>query len=434
MYEILAGKILGIGKEMLSLMEELFPICRSITGNGVRKSLDIIKKHIDIQIFEVPTGTRVFDWTIPKEWNITDAYVIDPNGNKIIDFKRSNLHILNYSIPVKKTIPLKELKNHLYSIPEQPDLIPYRTSYYKEEWGFCLPHKQLSELKDGNYQVFIDSKLENGSLTYGEYFVKGKTNEEVIFSCYICHPSMCNDNLSGVVMTTYLAKIISTQNTKYSYRFLFIPETIGSITWLSRNEKNLDKIKHGLVITCVGDRGKSTYKKSRYGKSKIDKIVQNVLENSGTEYSVLDFFPTGSDERQFCSPGFDLPMGSLMRTRYGKFAEYHTSADNLSFVDAESLDDTFSKYISTVYVLENDKIFENLNQKCEPHLGKRGLYDLLGGQKDRSEETAISWILNLSDGENSLLDISIKSNTPFPIIKHVSDLLVSKNLLREIKQ
>lgn len=427
------SKSSNVGRKMYSMIEELYPICRSITGNGVRETLKIIQKEIPIEINEVPSGTQVFDWIIPKEWNINDAYIKDPNGEKIVDFQESNLHVVSYSIPVDKTLTLDELKPHLHSIPEMPDTIPYLTSYYKEDWGFCLPHKKLLKLKAGEYEVLIDSNLKTGSLTYGELYLPGKIDEEIILSCYICHPSVCNDNLSGISLTAFLAKHLSRISTKYSYRFLFIPETIGAITWLFLNEKNLQKIKHGLVVTCVGDSGNLTYKKSRIGNEEIDRAALNVLRFSGKKYSVVEFFPQGSDERQFCSPGFNLPVGSLMRTIYGKFPEYHTSADDLNFVKPECLADTFSQYVSILHVLENNEIYQNLNPKCEPQLGKRGMYRMLGAQKGNVEtELTISWVLNLSDGSYSLLDISDKSGFPFKMIKNAADLLVQQGLLKKI--
>jgi len=411
------------GTEMFQLMNDLFPICRSITGNGVRKSFELIKNYLDVELFEVASGTKVNDWTIPKEWNITDAYVIDPDGNKIIDFKSSNLHVVNYSIPVKKKLSLEELKPHLHSIPEQPELIPYKTSYYKEDWGFCLSHNQLLNLKDGDYEVCIDSSLENGALTYGEYFIQGITDQEIILSCYICHPSLCNDNLSGVVITTLLAKILCNVNCHYSYRFLFIPETIGAITWLHQNKQNLEKIKHGLVVTCAGDSGILTYKKTRHGNTEIDKAVQNTLRFSGNDYSIEEFFPWGSDERQFCSPGYNLPFGSLMRTRYGKYNVYHTSGDNTDFVKKPFLIDTFSKYISVLFTLENNRFYKNLYPDGEPQLKKRNLLNPI---------YTLLWILNFSDGENSLLDISDKSNIPFEEIITATNELIQAKLLEEI--
>jgi aminopeptidase-like protein len=419
-------------KGMYSLMERLYPICRSITGNGVRETLKIIKEFIPIEVSEVKSGTKVFDWNIPKEWNIRSAFLKGPDGKLILDFSKSNLCVLNYSAPVNKRIELSELREHLFSLPDQPELTPYLTTYYKENWGFCLPHKTLLKLKDGTYEAVIDSELKDGHLTFGELFIKGKSDSEILFSCYICHPSLCNDNLSGVVMLVYLAKYIISLNGnhRYSYRFLFIPETIGAITWLSINEKNLSKIKHGLVATCLGDNGKFTYKKSRNGSNEIDLVVQKVLEDSGVAHSIVDFFPSGSDERQFCSPAFDMPVGSLMRTMYGKFPEYHTSADNLSFVSAKSLWESYTQYLQIISVLEDNMCYRNTNPKCEPQLGRRGLYNLIGGQKGKNiDELSIFWALNLSDGNHSLLQIAIRSGLKFSQIKSASDALASCSLL-----
>lgn len=422
-----------IGKEMYNLMKRLYPICRSITGNGVRETLNIIKEYIPVKMYEVPSGTRVFDWTVPKEWNIKDAYIKNSKGEKIVDFKNSNLHVLNYSIPVHKKKPLKELKKHLFTLPDYPDWIPYLTSYYKENWGFCLTHNQYKKLKEDTYEIVINSTLEDGYLTFGELYIKGSNEDEVLFSCYICHPSLCNDNLSGIVLLTFLAKELLNIDLKYSYRFLFIPETIGAITWLSLNEDKVSKIKYGLVAACVGDAGKSTYKKSRQGNAVIDRVVEKVLIDSGQPYEIIDFFPFGSDERQFCSPGFNLPVGSLMRTRYGRsrFPEYHTSADNLNFVDPEYLADSFEKYIKVIFVLENNDTYLNLNVKCEPQLEKRGLYRMIGSQKPGGvNKITMFWVLNLSDGKNSLLDISIRSGMSFEQIKDVADALLTKGLLK----
>ena len=448
-----------IGTNMYELMVELFPICRSITGNGVRKSLQILKNHIPLDILEVSSGTKVFDWTVPREWNINDAYIKNSKGEKIVDFKKSNLHVLNYSIPIHQKISLNELKSHLHSLPDHPDVIPYRTSYYKENWGFCMTHNQLLQLKNDEYEVFIDSTLQDGSLTYGEYLIRGKSEDEVLFSCYPCHPSMCNDNLSGVVLLTFLAKHLKDSSLKYSYRFLFVPETIGAITWLSRNEHNVMKIKHGLVATCVGDPGISSYKKSRQGNAEIDQTVIEVLKNSGDDYKILDFYPTGSDERQFCSPGFNLPIGSLERTFAPDFLEYHTSADNTDFVQGVYLADTFSKYLKVIFKLEenfgkfkpendkriiknikknnSDKVFLNLNPKCEPQLGKRNLYHAIGSQipsqggKKIVDQFALLWVLNYSDGIHSLYDIAQLSGYDFIQIKSAADALVTCNLLKE---
>jgi len=420
----------GIGNEMYNFIKESYPICRSITGNGVRETLHLIQKYIPIEIHECPTGTKVYDWNIPKEWNIKDAYVKNSQGEKIIDFKKSNLHVLNYSVPIKKKMQLTELKEHLFTLSDQPDLIPYLTTYYNENWGFCLSHNQFEKLQDDIYEVVIDSTLKEGHLTYGEYFLQGNQEDEILISCYVCHPSLCNDNLSGISLVTLLAKKLSSMKLRYSYRFLFIPETIGAITWLCLNEKKILKIKQGLVVTCLGDSGKSTYKKSRDGNAEIDKIMEKVLLESNDQYEILEFWPSGSDERQFSSPGFNLKIGSLMRSVYGRFKEYHTSADNLDFVKPEYLEDSFKKYLKALSILEHNRIYRNLNPKCEPQLGKRGLYSLIGGKKHEGvDKMAVMWILNLSDGKNTLLDISYKSKIDFYQIKKAADVLYEKKLL-----
>jgi aminopeptidase-like protein len=419
-----------LGSQMHQLIAKLYPICRSITGDGVRKSLYILKQYIPLEIYEVPTGTPVFDWTVPKEWNVRDAYVKNSRGEKVIDFQKSNLHVLNYSIPIQKKMSLTELKEHLFSMSDRPDWIPYRTSYYNENWGFCLTHRQLQELEEGEYEVYIDSSLEAGHLTCGEYFLQGETDEEILFSCHICHPSLCNDNLSGISLATFLAKHLSSLSLRYSYRFLFVPGTIGSITWLSLNESKVARIKHGLVVAGVGDSGKLTYKKSRRGDAEIDRVVTHVLQHSGDEYAIDDFSPYGYDERQYCSPGFNLPVGSLTRTPFGRYPEYHTSADNLEFVKPDKLADSLEKYLTVVNILENNKTYLNTNPKCEPQLGKRGLYGTFGGKQDKkTKEMATLWVLNLSDGSHSLLDISDRSGLEFQVIQDAADALVKGGLL-----
>ena len=426
------------GKEIHDLIAKLYPICRSITGNGVRKTLEIIKEIIPIDIHEVPSGTEVYDWTVPKEWNIRDAWIKNSSGEKIVDFKKTNLQVLNYSVPIHEKRNLAELKIKLFTLKEHPSLIPYLTTYYKEDWGFCITHDQFRELKEDTYEVFIDSELKEGSLTYGELFIKGEREEEFLLSSYICHPSLCNDNLSGPALLVYVAKAILELKSlgvkqRYSYRFLFIPETIGAITWLSRNEQRAGRIKHGLIATCTGDSGISTYKKSRQGNSEIDKAAEKILQESGEEYKIVEFFPSGSDERQFCSPGFNLPVGSLMRTMYGCFPEYHTSADDLEFVKPEFLGDTFTKYLKIIFVIENNTKYLSTNLKCEPRLGKRGLYSSIGSQKSQAlNELAVLWTMNMSDGKNSLLDIAIRSDLPFEQIKNAANALEKHSLLKEI--
>ena len=421
-----------IGRDMYQLMSELYPLCRSITGNGVRKTLQLLRHQISLEIREVPSGTKVYDWTVPKEWNIQDAYLKNAKGEKIVDFAKSNLHVLNYSIPVKAKVSLTELKEHLYTIPDYPDWIPYRTSYYRENWGFCLSHKQFQDLTDSEYEVCIDSTLEPGSLTYGEFVVKGRLEAEVLLSCHICHPSLCNDNLSGIVLMTFLAKYLSTLPVRYTYRFLFIPGTIGSITWLSLNESKVSKIQHGLVAACLGDSGNFTYKKSRRGTAEIDRSVVHVLKSLGNHFVIQEFIPFGYDERQFCSPGFDLPVGCFMRTPHGQYPEYHTSADDLDFVRPEQLAESFSALLAILNILENNATYVNQNPKCEPQLGKRGLYRTVGGQQDtRTRELAMLWVLNLSDGSHSLLDIAERASLPFDVIRDAADDLKEAGLLKE---
>jgi aminopeptidase-like protein len=420
----------AIGDEMLQLIKELYPLCRSITGNGVRESLRILQKKIPITIQEVSTGTKVFDWTIPKEWNIRDAYIKNSRGEKIVDFKNSNLHVLNYSIPVHKTVSLKELQEHLFSIPEHPDWIPYRTSYYKDNWGFCLTHTEYQSLQEGEYEVLIDSTLENGHLTFGEFFIGGETEDEILLSTHICHPSLCNDNLSGIALTTLLAKYLQSRNTRFSYRFLFIPGTIGSIAWLAQNEQQASRIHHGLVVACVGDSGKPTYKKSRRGDAEIDRAVVHVLKHGGRDFEVRDFSPYGYDERQYCSPGFNLAVGSLTRTPHGCYPEYHTSADNLNFITPEALTESFQYYLDVLEILEHNRCYVNLNPKCEPQLGKRGLYSTMGGRTDaKITEMALLWTLNLSDGTAGLLDIAERSGMKFSQIAEAAGLLFEHGLL-----
>jgi len=422
-----------------NLIKKLFPICRSITGDGVRETLKIIQEHIPIKIHEVPTGTKVFDWEVPKEWNIRNAYVKDSKGNKIVDFKKCNLHVVGYSVPIRKKMSLSELKPHLFTLPDKPDSIPYVTSYYKENWGFCLPHSVFKLLKEDTYEVVIDSDLKNGHLTYGELYIPGKIKDEILFSTYICHPSIANDNLSGPAVLSFLAEFIMKLPRKYSYRFLFVPETIGAIAWLSKNEKKLTKIKGGLVATCLGDQGQMTFKRSKIGNTFIDHVVEKVLVDSGQKHSIVNFFPLGSDERQFCSLGFNLPVGSLVRTLYGHFSEYHTSDDNLDFVKPEFLADSLERYKEIVFVLESNATYKNMNPKCEPRLGKRNLYaDISNFSNSQTEtgkiEKAMLWILSFSDSRNSLLDIAIRANMPFILVKKAADLLLGSKLIRAVSQ
>ncbi len=369
---------------------------------------------------------------VSTAWGINACARKNSKGEKVIDFRESNLHVVGYSVPVHTKMSLSELKEHIHTLPDHPDWVPYRTSYYNENWGFCLSHKNLEGLPEDTYEVYIDSTLDSGYLTYGEYYLKGKISDEVLLSCHACHPSLCNDNLSGIALVTFLGKYLSSLSLRYSYRILLIPGTIGSITWLSMNEPNLYRIKHGLVVTGVGDSGKSTYKRSRMGNAEIDRIVEHVLKYSGDSYKIMDFSPYGYDERQYCSPGFNLPVGCLQRTPHGMYPEYHTSADNFDFVRAEYMSDSLSKYLSVLNILENNKRYYNTNPKCEPQLGKRGLYTAIGGKSNTIvDQMALLWVLNLSDGQHTLLDISKRSGAEFDLIKNASDALLRNDLLKE---
>ena len=418
------------GREMYELMERLYPICRSLTGDGVRETLDLIEEQIPLERTEVASGTQVYDWTLPPEWNIREAWLARPDGERIVDFADSNLHVLGYSVPVRRRLPLSELREHLFSDPERPDVTPYRTSYHNENWGFCLPYRQLEALEDGEYEAVIDSTLEDGVVSYAECLLPGETEDEVLLSTYICHPSLCNDNLSGIVLLTALAKHLGAEQRRYSYRFLFSPATIGPLTWLSRNEDRLHRVKHGLVAACVGDPGPLTYKRSRRGDAAVDRAAGQVVRAAGGE--VRDFTPLGGDERQFCSPGFDLPVGVLSRTPQDEFPGYHSSADDLELVRPEHLADSFVAYLAVFDQLERDAsegnaTYVNLNPKGEPQLGKRGLYRAVGGGS--FAEGAFLWVLNLSDGRHDRKTLAERSGLAFSEIRSAADQLLAAGLL-----
>ncbi|SHL56706.1 DUF4910 domain-containing protein [Bradyrhizobium lablabi] len=420
-----------VGTEILALAARIFPICRSITGDGVRQTLREVGAHIDLELHEVATGTPVLDWTIPREWNIRDAWIKNARGEKIVDFNRSNLHVMSYSVPVRQRMSLAELKKHIYTLPDQPDLIPYRTSYYAENWAFCMPHRQFEALREETYEVSIDSSLTDGHLTYGEYFHKGETEDEFLLSAHVCHPSLANDNCSGIALLTHLAKRISGLRTRYSYRFLFAPGTIGAITWLARNEDRAHRIKHGLVVSMVGDRGGPTYKKSRRGNAEIDRAMIHSLNHSGLSPVIEDFYPYGYDERQYCSPGFNLPVGLFSRSKFGAIPEYHTSADNLDFIRPEALGESYRLINETIGAIEANATYLNTSPKGEPQLGKRGLYGAIGGDKDAAAANmAMLWILNQSDGTHSLLDIAERAKLPFAVVQRTAKLLSDHGLLK----
>jgi aminopeptidase-like protein len=418
------------GVELLALIGELYPICRSITGDGLRQTLASLARHIPLQLSEVPSGTPVLDWVVPREWNIRDAWIKNAAGERVVDFRASNLHVVNYSVPVSRKFRLAELKPHLHSLPAQPDAIPYRTSYYEDSWGFCLSQRTLDALPDAEYEVCIDSTLAPGSLTYGELLLPGESAEEILISTHVCHPSLCDDNLSGVVVAALLAReLAAQQGRRYSVRFIFAPGTIGAITWLSRNRDSAARIKHGLTLTCLGDAQPFTFKRTFAGSSEVDRVAAVALKASGYAHQLIDFFPYGYDERQYNSPGFRLPVASLMRGRHGQFPEYHTSLDNLSFVSPERLAESYTLLRSIVDSLQRNVYYRNLQPYGEPQLGKRGLYRAMGGTGLPGLQFAMLWVLSMADGASSLLDIAERSGIGLEELHVAAQLLLEHDLL-----
>lgn len=417
------------GDALYGLVSRLFPITRSITGDGVRQTLKEIGGMIPLGVTEVPSGTPVLDWTVPPEWNIHEAFIADEAGTRIVDMRNSNLHVVSYSVPIDATMTLDELRPHLHSLPDHPDWIPYRTSYYEEAWGFCLPHRQLAGLPEGSYRVRIDSALTQGSLTYGECVLPGEIADEVLITCHVCHPSLANDNLAGIAVATFLAAALAKVRHRYTYRFLFAPGTIGAITWLAQHDDQVGSIRHGLTFACLGDRGGITYKRSRMGDAEIDRAAEHVLGRRPSGTRVVDYAPYGYDERQFGSPGFNLPVGSISRTPYGEYPEYHTSADDLSLVTADALADSLSAVWEVVQLLELNHRYRNLSPKGEPQLGRRGLYPSIGGGDPARQQLAMLWVLNQSDGSHSLLDIAERSGMQVAELADAAQRLLAKELL-----
>lgn len=427
----LRTELLNDGLRIYHLAERLFPICRSITGNGVRETLEILKEEMrGLQVFEVPTGTRCFDWTVPKEWTIRDAWIIGPDGEKVVDFKRSNLHVVGYSCPLDTDMTLEELQPHLYSLPDQPDAVPYVTSYYKERWGFCLSENTRKCLKPGRYHVKIDSDLKNGSLTYGELILPGESQKEVFLSTYVCHPSLANNELSGPCVTTFLAKWLhSLQRRKYTYRIVFIPETIGSIVYLSRHHETLkQRVIAGFNVTCIGDDRSYSYLPSRRGNTLADQVAQHVLNVIAPRFKRYSYLDRGSDERQYCSPGIDLPVASIMRSRYDSYPEYHTSLDNLTLISPEGL---FGGYVALVKSIEC--LEKNCRPKslvlCEPQLGKRGLYPDISMKGSGNTLQNMMNLIAYCDGEKSLLEIATLIGAPLWVLRTYIDKLVEENII-----
>jgi len=419
---------------MYGLVRDLYPICRSITGDGVRATLARIERDLPAPLVrsEVPTGTQVLDWTVPNEWNIRDAYIAHPDGTRVVDFRASNLHVVNYSVPVRARMSLAELRPHLFTLPDHPDWIPYRTSYYAETWGFCLGQRALDALPDGDYDVCIDSTLAPGHLSYGELVLPGDEPAEIVISTHVCHPSLCNDNLSSIAVATALARELAARpKRRFTYRFIFAPGTIGAIVWLAQNRDVVPRIRAGLTMTCLGDASPFTYKRTVGGRAEIDRAAALVLRDRGQGDHEIDFFPYGYDERQYNSPGFRAPIGSLMRGRHGQFPEYHTSADNLAFVSAERLAESLEIVRGIVDVLEANRTYQNLAPEGEPQLGKRGLYRATGGTNIPDLNLAMLWVLTLSDGGHALVDIAERSKMPFASIRAAADLLRDGGLLAQ---
>jgi len=415
---------------MYAFASEIYPICRSITGSGVRATFDIVERTVPLQRTEVPSGTPVLDWTVPPEWTIRDAYIKNAAGVRVVDFNVHNLHVLNYSAPISARLSLQELKTRIHTLPNQPDLIPYRTSYYAERWGFCMSHNALAALPDGEYEVFIDSSLAPGALTYAEHVHPGESDEEVLLQAHTCHPSLANDNCSGIALLTHLAAAMAPLKTRYTYRFVFAPGTIGAITWLARNQPGAKRIKHGLVLSCVGDGGGPTYKRSEKGDAAIDRVMAHVLKHAAPSANILDFSPYGYDERQYNSPGFRLNVGLFQRSLFASFPEYHTSADNLDFIKPEHLQLSLRIVAQAIEALERDGRFVNTAPCGEPQLGRRGLYQSVGGDSaDYDRNIAALWVLNQSDGAHSLLEIAERAGAAFSVIADTADSLRAAGLL-----
>ncbi len=421
-----------VKEEMYELCERLFPICRSITGDGVRKTLQMLVEVYgnEINIHEVPTGTKVFDWTVPKEWNIKEAYIENSKGQRVIDFKNNNLHVVGYSLPVDKFVDLQKLKSVVYTQPDQPDAIPYVTSYYKERYGFCMSQNQLDKLPEDTYHIVIDSELKEGSLTYGEIIIPGDTKEEVFLSTYICHPSMANNELSGPAIATFLAKWLnSLAKRRYTYRIIFIPETIGAITYLNKNLQHLkEHVIAGFNLSCVGDNRTFSYVESRYGDTLADKAAKNVLSFYYPDYKTYSFLKRGSDERQYNAPGVDLPVCAICRSKYGEYPEYHTSKDNLELISPEGLLGAYEVYQQCILSLENNYSYK-INVLCEPQLGKRGLYPTTSQKGTYDAVKVMIDFIAYADGSNDLIDISNIIGVPVNELLTVIEKLEKVDLL-----
>jgi aminopeptidase-like protein len=419
--------------DLHGLVRELFPINRSLTGAGVRETLAILARHVQLEVREVPSGTAVLDWQVPLEWNIRSATIRALDGRCLVNFADHNLHVVGYSKPIHKEVSRAELAEHVHTLPDQPELIPYRTGYFADDWGFCMPDNLWQTMQDEAYRIDIDSDLSPGSLTYGELFLPGELSDEVLITAHICHPSLANDNLSGIAVAVALAMRQARLPRRLGYRFLFIPATIGAITWLARNESELGKIRHGLVLTCIGDTGPFHFKQSRSG-APIDNAVAHILRHSGHPYEIVPFNPYGYDERQFCSPAFDLPMGCFMRSVHGTFPQYHTSADNPGFVKPQALNQSYEVVASLLDLLDANWMYARTDGRGEPQLGRRGLYRAIAGQKEAggASQMDLLWLLNLADGKHNLLEMAERAGIPFGRLQKAVRLALDADLIREV--
>ena len=418
-----------VGEELLALMRELFPFPRSLTGDGVRATLAALGRDLPLEMVETPSGTPVFDWVVPREWNLRGAWIEGPAGSRVVDVADSALHILGYSRPIDAIVGIEELRRHVFTHRDDPDLIPYRTSYWEEKWGFCMTRRQLDALGDGDYRVVIDASLEEGSLTSGEVNIEGATPTEFLISTYVCHPALANDNLSGIVLLWALARALCGQSLNHTYRLLWSPGTLAPLCWLARNRETLERVRHGLVVSCVGDPGPLRYKRSRRGAAPVDRAAAYILGRSPGSI-VADWQPTGGDERQYCSPGFDLPVGTLSRTPHGSFPQYHSSADDLTLVTAEALASSFRAALQIIDVVETNARYRNLSPYGEPQLGRRGLYQSV--PDGTNPELAYLWLLNLSDGDHDLLEIAERSGLLFEAVRDAAATLESHGLLERL--
>lgn len=420
----------GAGAVLHAFASRLYPICRSISGQGVRQTLRIIGERVPLEVQEVPSGTRVFDWEVPPEWNIEDACVLSPDGARVVDFQRHNLHVVGYSEPVDERVTLDELQARLHSLPQHPGWIPYRTSYYARTWGFCLTEQVRAGLREGTYRVQVSSSLAPGSLTYGEVTLPGRSRDEVLFFTHVCHPSLANDNASGLAVATALSEWLVQEPRRFTYRIVFAPGTIGSLCWLKANEHRLARMRFGLVLGLLGDPAPLTYKASRDAAAAVNSVASVAFGQADRACRWLPFSPYGYDERQFCSPGFNLPVGRLTRSTNGGYPQYHSSADDLALIRPERLAESLEACKAFVEVIEQDTRYVNLSPKGEPRLGKRGLYGSVGGASPAEREQAMLWVLNLSDGSASLLDAARASGLPFAIIREAAEALEAAGLLR----